>query len=298
MKKVNQFALKILSFSLMVFFVLYYLVFIRQALFESSVRLDGRGITDCRDVSITLSRSEKNSTSEVQIGDTFVITVVSGEIVAPYPDRPTDGILQFNADVSTLAENSGFLHSDLSRLLERAIRESESIDTESLCIIGGEKVWMINCEVKVLDCSGGNVIDACMLSAMSALRAFRKPETSVVSAEPSEIEGESIESGIIVHHSDDREPLPLALHHTPLSVSLGVFKNTSLPAANNAGGEADEGKVKGVSRPLLLVTDPTLQEEAAMDGRVSFSINAHRWVMADWSYFFQLNTSFSGSSAR
>lgn len=28
-------------------------------------------------------------------------------------------------------------------------------------IIGGEKVWMINCEVKVLDCSGGNVIDAC-----------------------------------------------------------------------------------------------------------------------------------------
>lgn len=252
-------------------------VFIRQALFESSVRLDGRGITDCRDVSINLSRSEKNSTSEVQIGDTFVITVVTGEIVAPYPDRPTDGILQFNADVSTLAENSGFLHSDLSRLLERAIRESESIDTESLCIIGGEKVWMINCEVKVLDCSGGNVIDACMLSAMSALRAFRKPETSVVSAEPSGIEGESIESGIIVHHSDDREPLPLALHHTPLSVSLGVFKNTALSAASSSGGESEEGgKAKGTSRPLLLVTDPTLQEEAAMDGRVSFSINAHR----------------------
>eukprot|EP01034_Spumella_vulgaris_P024326 gene24326-30649_t len=123
-----------------------------------------------------------------------------------------------------------------------------------------------------------------MLSAMSALRAFRKPETSVVSSEPSGIEGESIESGIIVHHSDDREPLPLALHHTPLSVSLGVFKNTAIPTASSSSSSGAEGDdsatVKKPFRPLLLVTDPTLQEEAAMDGRVSFSINAHRELCA------------------
>ncbi len=210
------------------------------------MRLDGRGIDDCREASISLTRLEKNSTSKVQIGDTLVICIVSGEIVAPYPDRPTDGILQFNADVSTLAENSGFLHSDLSRLLERAIRESESIDTESLCIIGGEKVWMINCEVKVLDCSGGNIVDACLLAAMSALRAFRKPETSVVSnvVEAGESMGDALGSssssgnGIIIHHSDEREPLPLALHHTPLSVTLGVFKHVATAIAAGASAES------------------------------------------------------------
>lgn len=219
-------------------------VFIRQALFESSVRLDGRGVDDCRDVNIKLARTEKSSTSEVQLGDTLVICIVTGDIVTPYPDRPTDGILQFQATVSTLAESSGFLHSDLSRLLERAIRESESIDTESLCIIGGEKVWMINCEVKVVDCTGGNVIDACMLAAMSALRAFRKPETSVVSGDAAaEAGGEDIEgaqSGIIIHHSDEREPMPLALHHTPLSVTLGVFKNTALGSAASGGADGQQ----------------------------------------------------------
>lgn len=196
-------------------------MFIRQALFSTGLRLDGRTAGDCRDVSIKLSRFETSCTSEVQIGNSIVIAMVNGEIVAPYPDRPTDGILQFNANCMSLPEGSGVVHSELSRLLERAIRESESIDTESLCIIGGEKVWMINCEIKVIDCSGGNINDVCMLAAMSALRAFRKPETSVVNED-----GDSSAGGcrIIIHHSDDREPLPLALHHTPLSVSLGIFK--------------------------------------------------------------------------
>ncbi len=44
---------------------------------------------------------------------------------------------------------------------------------------------------------------------------------------------------------------------------------------------------KPKERSVLLVSDPTLQEEAAMDGKIMFSINAHRysggcmhWLMA------------------
>ena len=53
------------------------------------------------------------------------------------------GILQFNAEVSSLADIKAYSHNDLIRVLERSIKESESIDTESLCIISGEKVVMI-----------------------------------------------------------------------------------------------------------------------------------------------------------
>ena len=46
--------------------------FIRQALAEAGLRLDGRGVDDFRDVSINLSRTETSSRSEVQIGNTLV----------------------------------------------------------------------------------------------------------------------------------------------------------------------------------------------------------------------------------
>jgi exosome complex RNA-binding protein Rrp42 (RNase PH superfamily) len=80
-----------------------------------------------------------------------------------------------------MAESHGVSQVQLSRLLDRSIRESDAIDTESLCIVSGEKVWLISCDVRVLDYSGGNVVDAALFAAMSAFKAFRKPEVSIVS---------------------------------------------------------------------------------------------------------------------
>jgi exosome complex RNA-binding protein Rrp42 (RNase PH superfamily) len=80
-----------------------------------------------------------------------------------------------------MAESHGVSQVQLSRLLDRSIRESDSIDTESLCIVSGEKVWLISCDVRVIDYSGGNVVDAALFAAMSAFKAFRKPEVSIVS---------------------------------------------------------------------------------------------------------------------
>jgi hypothetical protein len=76
---------------------------------------------------------------------------------------------------------------------------------------------------------------------MSALRAFRKQEISVFRQDlevASSIEGggnvglAAVQDALLplasstqvkLHSSDEREPLPLALHHTPLSVTFGVF---------------------------------------------------------------------------
>lgn len=214
-------------------------MFIRKALLENGIRLDGRGVDDYRELIINLERSEASSTSEVHLGHTLVITVITGEIVTPFADRPVEGILQFSAHVSPHTELAGTSQWELTRMLERSLKDSEALDTESLCIVGGERVWQINCNINVIDGSGGNVIDACLLSAMSALKAFRKPDVSVVPTaydEPSEgvvSKGFNLPPtagtarpnvNILVHHSDKREPLPLSLHHTPITVTLGILK--------------------------------------------------------------------------
>ena len=69
---------------------LIFLAFIRQALGQGT-RLDGRNPNEYREIEVTLSRSEVSATATVVIGNTRVISVVSGEIIAPYPDRPTEG---------------------------------------------------------------------------------------------------------------------------------------------------------------------------------------------------------------
>jgi exosome complex component RRP45 len=233
-------------------------VFIRQALLESGIRLDGRGADDYRELSIKLERSEASSTSEIQLGSTLVVTVVTGEIVSPFPDRPIEGILQFSAHVSPHTELAGTSQWELTRMLERSLKDSEALDTESLCIVGGERVWQINCSVSVLDGSGGNVIDACLLSVIAALKAFRKPDVSVVPSVYDETNAAATPSkgfnlapvagtarpnvSILVHHSNNREPLPLSLHHTPITVTLGILKGQAAP--NNSNGDASQVRLQ------------------------------------------------------
>eukprot|EP00607_Mallomonas_marina_P007567 CAMPEP_0182418828 /NCGR_PEP_ID=MMETSP1167-20130531/3212_1 /TAXON_ID=2988 /ORGANISM="Mallomonas Sp, Strain CCMP3275" /LENGTH=390 /DNA_ID=CAMNT_0024593257 /DNA_START=33 /DNA_END=1202 /DNA_ORIENTATION=- len=266
-------------------------VFIRNALSEG-LRLDGRKLSDCREVSIKLSRGEQSSYSEVTFGRTRVTCSAIGSIVAPYADRPAEGMLNFLVDISPATEKAGVSKTDLIRHLERSIRDSDSLDTESLCIISGESVWSIRCDVRVLDYQG-NALDGVCLATMSALRAFRKPEVSLerlptVGGEERERKREmererEREMGNIpamtrtrtmelrVYSCEEREPLPLALHHTPLTISLSIFKDIALPVQS----EEEEAGVEDV-----LVVDACKEEDQACDGTLLLSINAHRELCA------------------
>lgn len=41
------------------------------------------------------------------VGNTIVVAAVTGEVVAPYPDRPSEGILLFSVEVSPMTEAKG-----------------------------------------------------------------------------------------------------------------------------------------------------------------------------------------------
>ena len=54
-------------------------------------------------IRITLTRAECVASAEVQMGRTRVRSTVSGEIVVPFADRPSEGSIAFAADISPMA---------------------------------------------------------------------------------------------------------------------------------------------------------------------------------------------------
>lgn len=70
-------------------------------------------------------------------------------------------------NLSVLFQQAGHTSNSICRVLERSIRDSEALDTESLCIIAGEKVWCISCDIRVLNYDG-NIFDASNLAAVSS----------------------------------------------------------------------------------------------------------------------------------
>ncbi|XP_073428106.1 exosome complex component RRP45 isoform X1 [Dendrobates tinctorius] len=209
-------------------------------------RLDGRQTYDYRNIKITFGT--EYGCCIVELGKTCVLGQVSCELVAPKMNRPTEGILFFNLELSSMASpafESG-RHSELlvklNRLLERCLRNSKCIDTESLCVQAGEKVWQIRVDLHLLN-HEGNIMDAASIAAVAALCHFRRPDVSV--------QGEEV----TVYSPEERDPVPLSIHHMPICVSFAFFQQGT-----------------------FLLVDPSEREERVMDGLLVIAMNKHREI--------------------
>ena len=228
--------------------------FIRAAL-DEGLRTDGRGPFEMREISLRCGRADTvGGHVELSLGETRVLAVVHCEAIEPFPDRPTEGFFQFNLEFSPMASPNfepgrpdAKLVSEVSRVVERGLRESRAVDTESLCIVGGVKVWSLRVDCHVLD-HAGNLIDAVSLAAIAALLNYRRPDVTV--------DGDG---AITIHDLQEREPVPLSIHHIPIAVTLGYFT----PPEDSAEEEK-------------LIVDPCLKEELVMDGRVTVILNPHQ----------------------
>ena len=225
---------------------------IQQAI-QNEMRLDGRGLFDWRKTAFQFSLDDASCT--LVMGTTRILSSVAAYLEPPFPDRPSEGSVRFNVEFSPMASPSfeagrpGEEANEVARLVDRALRGSRAIDQEALCVLAGRKVWSLRVDIHVLD-HGGNLVDACCLSALGALMAFKKPETSVETGVDGTVE-------VIVHPPEVKEPLPLTLHHLPVSVTYGLFE----------GGNT-------------VVVDPSLKEEAAMEGSITLIVNSTKEVCA------------------
>lgn len=103
------------------------------------------------------------------------------------------------------------MEANLSRTLETTFRRSNALSTESLCLVAGQKVWHLRADIHVLD-AHGNLLDAAALSLQAALRHYRIPSTEIRGGE------------LTVFPVVERDPVPLALLHNPLCVTLNFYE--------------------------------------------------------------------------
>ncbi|BDC19316.1 exosome complex protein Rrp42 [Acidianus sp. HS-5] len=205
---------------------------------DRGIRTDGRKFNEYRQLSITLGYARKaDGSALVKLGDTTVLAGVKVEPEEPFEDTPNQGNLVVNVELLPLAyetfeagppdENA----IELSRVVDRSLRDSKSIDLTKLVIETGKKIWTIWVDIYVLD-YGGNILDACTLAAVSALYDAKLPK--VVK------EGDEIK--IVKEEKGDKLPMNFPV------VTVSVAKI---------------GK--------HLVVDPDLDEEGIMDAKISLS---------------------------
>ncbi|KZV56470.1 hypothetical protein F511_08368 [Dorcoceras hygrometricum] len=224
--------------------------FIESALL-SDLRIDGRGPFDYRNVAIKFGRED--GSSEVQLGQTRVMGFVTSQLVQPYRDRPNEGTLSIYTEFSPMADPSfeigrpGEYAVELGRIVDRGLRESRAVDTESLCVVAGKWVWSIRIDLHILD-NGGNLVDAANIAALAALLTFRRPECTL---------GGDNEQEVIIHSPEVREPLPLIVHHLPVAITFAFIGIES-----------------------IVIIDPSNFEEAVMGGKLTATLNTNGDVCA------------------
>ncbi|KAG8531504.1 uncharacterized protein KY384_003133 [Bacidia gigantensis] len=225
--------------------------FILQALSENT-RLDSRALDAYRNLDITFGDEYGNA--DVQLGQTRVLTKISASLASPFPDRKFDGIFTITAELSPLASPAfevgrpSDLEIHLTTTLDTLLRRSSALSTESLCLIAGQRVWHVRATLHVLSHSG-SLLTCASISLLAALLHFRIPASEVKGGE------------LTVYNTVERDPVPLALLHHPLCMTLGFFQ-----LVESRAEEEGEGRV-GV------IADPTLAEEQVCAGEMIVGAN-------------------------
>ncbi|PTD93839.1 RNA-binding protein [archaeon SCG-AAA382B04] len=148
---------------------------------QEGKRVDERNFTDFREVEIETDFVGKaEGSARVKLGKTEVVVGVKFEPGEPFEDKPNDGVLITNAELNSMASPEfepgppGPEATEISRVVDRGIREADAIDLESLCIEEGEKVWMAFVDIHIID-HVGNLIDVSSIGAIAALMTAELP---------------------------------------------------------------------------------------------------------------------------
>ncbi len=152
-----------------------------KRLAASGGRLDGRGLDQFRDIEIqrdVLGSAE--GSARIKLGKTELIVGIKVGMGQPYSNKPDHGMLATSVELKPIAHHSFDqnitkpMSIEISRVVDRGIRESGMIDLKSLCLESGRKCWMVNLDIMVLNFDG-NLIDASTIGSLVALSGTTVP---------------------------------------------------------------------------------------------------------------------------
>jgi len=229
-------------------------------LLEKNERLDGRKLDEFRKITIEknpIKRAE--GSARVKIGKTDMIVGIKMEFGEPYPDTPNSGVLMTDAEFIPLAHpefqtgKPGEDPTEAARVIDRGIRESETIDVEKLCIEKGKKVWTVYVDVYPLN-HDGNLIDAGSLGAIVALKCTKIP---------------SVDKDGNVDRENLKGSLPIV--HTPITITIGkvmdkmivdpIFEEEEVLDCRLCVATTEEGKVVSMQKiGVGVLTDDDVDE--------------------------------------
>lgn len=212
---------------------------------QKGLRLDRRAADAFRPLKISFG--EGYGLVHVELGGTQVSCRVTAEVVQPFPEKPFEGQFLCNTEISPMCAPSIEQFSAdevvMARLIEKAIRRSRALDTESLCILAGKRCWAVRADVLFLNHEGG-LVDAASLAVIAALLHFRRPEVTVTGDED-----------VIVHDVRTRVPVPLSILHIPICVTFSFFADGTIS-----------------------LVDVSLEEERLREGSMTITLNKNREV--------------------
>jgi exosome complex component RRP42 len=225
---------------------------------KNGKREDGRSFDEFRKIEIeTGIISKAEGSARVKIGNTQLIAGIKMDIGEPYPDTPDQGAMSTAAELIPLASpdfESGppdQVAIELARVVDRGIRESKLIEVEKLCIVPGEKVWILFIDIHILDYDG-NLFDTASLAALAALMTSKIPiERFKPILEDLKEKYPMIEQYLNNHPED----FPLPIKEPPISCTSVKFND-------------------------VVVLDPSLNEEEIAEARLTVATDVNGDIRA------------------
>jgi exosome complex component RRP42 len=208
-------------------------------------RLDGRNFESYRDLEIEIGIIDKaNGSAKVKLGNTEVLAGVKVETGEPFEGLEDKGALIMSAEVLPTASSHvepgppDEEAIELSRVVDRGIRESQMLDLSKLALIPGKIVYTIFVDCSIIN-SDGNLLDATSYAVVAALLTSKFPVFEVQN-------DRVVDTGNVM-------PPPL----TTIPISVTAVR---------------------IGDSVLL--DPTMEEEACMDARITITTQSDGSLVA------------------
>jgi len=215
-------------------------------LLKEGKRLDGRGLEDQRPLSIDVGVIPKaNGSARVRLGDTEIVTGVKIQPDKPFPDLGDKGILICTAEILPLADPNAEPGPPSEEVIELARVVDRGIrETEMLDL--HQLVLIENKSVIgiFIDSSvtdaNGNLFDACSYASVAALLSCTVPKYEIQNEAPVLVEGVT-----------SKPPVKTI----PVSVTMARIGDN-------------------------IIVDPSSDEEACMDARLTITTNTEGNICA------------------